>query len=180
MSAEHGLNSVLILGRGGFGTQLAELLVQSGRYGRAVFLDDSAPGCAGTLADLARPGLRAACLDAFAAVGNNAFRLELLDRLAAAGYRLPVFVHPAAVVSPSAVLGDGTVVLPFCYVGAGVTAGRGCILNAGAIIDHNAALGDGVHAAPGAIVKAGAAVAALAKVESGQVVRSPWDAPPAP
>ena len=55
------LNSVLILGRGGFGTQLAELLVQSGRYGRAVFLDDSAPGCAGTLADLARPGLRAAC-----------------------------------------------------------------------------------------------------------------------
>ena len=84
------------------------------------------------------------------------------------------------VVSPSAVLGAGTVVLPFCYVGAGVTAGRGCILNAGAIIDHNAALGDGVHAAPGAIVKAGAAVAALAKVESGQVVRSPWDAPPAP
>ena len=44
MSAEHGLNSVLILGRGGFGTQLAELLVQSGRYGRAVFLDDRAPG----------------------------------------------------------------------------------------------------------------------------------------
>ena len=114
MSAEHGLNSVLILGRGGFGTQLAELLVQSGRYGRAVFLDDSAPGCAGTLADLARPGLRAACPDAFAAVGSNAFRLELLDRLAAAGYRLPVFVHPAAVVSPSAVLGAGTVVLPFC------------------------------------------------------------------
>ncbi len=45
---------------------------------------------------------------------------------------------------------------------------------------HNAALGDGVHAAPGAIVKAGAAVAALAKVESGRVVRSSWDAPPAP
>ena len=65
-------------------------------------------------------------------------------------------------------------------MGAGVTAGRGCILTAGAIIDHNAALGDGVHAAPGAIVKAGAAVAALAKVESGRVVRSSWDAPPAP
>lgn len=170
----------LILGKGGFGAQLAELLLQSGQYEATLFLDDAAPGCAGKLADLARPDLRAACPDAFAAVGNNAFRLQLLGRLATAGYRLPVFVHPAAFVSPSAVLGAGTVVLPFCYVGAGVTAGRGCILNAGAIIDHNAALGEGVHAAPGAIVKAGAAVADLAKVESGQVVRSPWDASPAP
>ena len=166
---------VLILGKGGFGTQLAELLLQSGRYDGAVFLDDNAPGCAGRLADLDRTDLLAACPDAFAAVGSNPFRLELLRRLSGAGYRLPVFVHPAAVVAPSAALGPGTVVLPFCFVGAAVRTGQGCILNAGAIIDHNAVLGDGVHAAPGAIVKAGAAVEACTKVESGQIIRSPWD-----
>ena len=165
---------VLILGKGGFGTQLAELLLQSGRYDGAVFLDDNAPGCAGRLADLDRTDLLAACPDAFAAVGSNPFRLELLRRLSGAGYRLPVFVHPAAVVAPSAALGPGTVVLPFCFVGAAVRTGQGCILNAGAIIDHNAVLGDGVHAAPGAIVKAGAAVEACTKVESGQIIRSPW------
>lgn len=168
---------VLILGKGGFGTQLAELLLHSGRYAEAVFLDDNAPGCAGTLADLARPDLCAACPDAFAAVGSNRFRLELLQRLMDAGYRLPAFVHPAAFVAPSAQLGAGTVVLPFCFVGAGVRTGRGCILNAGALIDHGATLGDAVHAAPGSIIKAGAAVEACTKVESGQVIRSPWDNP---
>lgn len=166
---------VLILGKGGFGTQLAELLLQSDRYDKALFLDDNATGCAGKLSDLTRPDLLDECPDAFAAVGNNAFRLELLRLLSGAGYRLPVFVHPAAVVLPSAVLGPGTVVLPFCYVGAGVRAGQGCILNAGAIIDHNAVLGNGVHAAPGAIIKAGATVEACSKVESGQIIRSPWD-----
>ena len=168
---------VLILGKGGFGTQLAEMLVQSGQYAGAVFLDDNASGCAGTMAELTRADLLEACPDAFAAVGNNSFRRQLLDCLAAAGYRLPVFVHPAAVVMPSAVLGPGTVVLPFCFVGARVRTGQGCILNAGAILDHDAVLGDAVHAAPGAIIKADAAVEACTKVESGQLIRSPWDKP---
>lgn len=168
---------VLILGRGGFGTQLAELLVHSGRYTEALFLDDNAPNAAGKLADLARPDLLAACPDAFAALGNNPLRLQLLRRLAEAGYALPVFVHPAAFVTPSAQLGAGTVVLPFCFVGARVRTGQGCILNAGAVIDHDAVLGDAVHAAPGAIVKAGVHLDACTKVESGQILRSPWDKP---
>ena len=171
---------VLILGKGGFGAELAELLVQSGRYEETLFLDDNAPGCAGKLADLTRPELLAACPDAFAAVGDNAFRLQLLRQLEEAGYQLPVFVHPDASVSPTAQLGPGTVVLPQCYVGARVRAGRGCILNAGAVVDHDAVLGQAVHAAPGAIVKAGARVDDCIKVDSGRVVPSPWDAAPKP
>lgn len=166
---------ILIVGKGGFGTQLAELLIQAGQCGEVWFLDDNAPGTAGRISDLTRPELLAACPSAYAAVGNNRFRLQLLDRLAAAGYQLPVFVHPAAFVSPSARLGPATVVLPFCYVGAGVQTGRGCILNAGAIVDHDAVLEEGVHVAPGAIVKAGAKVECCDKVESGSLRRSPWD-----
>lgn len=60
-------------------------------------------------------------------------------------------------------------------MGAGVHLGVGCIVNAGAIVDHDAALGRGVHVAPGGIVKAGAVVAEYAKVDSGEVVRSPWE-----
>lgn len=171
--------SVLILGKGGFGTELAELLTATGMYEKVLFLDDSAPDCAGRLADLERPDLRALCTDAFAAVGNNALRLELIGRLRAAGYSLPVFVHPRAFVCPSARLGEGTVVLPLCWVGARTVAGTGCILNAGASIDHDAVLEDGVHAAPGAIVKAGARLERCAKVDSGEVIRSPWETPAA-
>lgn len=171
--------SALVLGKGGFGTELAELLTETGLYEKVLFLDDNAPDCAGRLDDLERPDLRALCPDAFAAVGNNALRLELIDRLRAAGYRLPVFVHSRAFVCPSARLGEGTVVLPLCWVGARTVAGAGCILNAGASIDHDVVLGDGVHAAPGAIVKAGARLESCTKVDSGQVIRSPWEIPAA-
>lgn len=164
----------LILGRGGFGVTLGELLAANG-YTEVAFLDDAATGCVGMLEDYRRPELRAAYPYAFVGIGSNALRAGLLQKLAAAGYETPVFVHPAAAVSPSAVLGAGTVVLPFAYVGAGAALGGGCIINAGAIIDHGAVLGLGAHAAPGSIVKAGAAVPDYAKVESGEIVHSPWE-----
>ena len=36
-------------------------------------------------------------------------------------------------------------------------------------------LGRGVHVAPGGIVKASAEVADFGKVDSGEIVRSPWE-----
>lgn len=167
--------TVLLLGKGGFGMQLAELLQSCGAAGRVLFLDDNAPDCAGKLRDFCDPALREHCAAAYVGLGNNSLRVELLTKLAAAGYAIPVFCHPKAFLCPSARLGPGSVVLPFAYLGAGTRTGVGCILNAGAILDHDASLGDGVHLAPGAIVKAGAEVEAFAKVDSGQIVRSPWE-----
>ena len=146
---------ILVLGRGGFGRQLGEML-ESGGWGTPVYLDDNAPGCAGMLRDYVDPRLRRQCPAAFVAIGNNALRRQLLQKLTAVGYKLPVFVHPMAEVCDSASLGPGSVVLPFAFVGANVHAGAGCILNAGAIVDHDARLGAAVHVAPGGIVKAGA------------------------
>jgi len=168
------MKSALVLGKGGFGVQLAEWLRCTATAEEIVFLDDSAPGCAGKLHDFSDPALQARCGTAFVGLGNNTLRVELLQALRGAGYETPVFLHPQAAISPSAVLGAGTVVLPFAYVGAGVQTGPGCLINAGAIVDHNAALGAGVHIAPGGIVKAGAAVPDFGKVDSGEVVQSPW------
>lgn len=174
--------NVLILGRGGFGRQLADWLLASGvRAEQLLFLDDNAPGCAGPLADYLSPVLLEGCRAAYVALGDNRLRVAYLQKLAKAGYPLPVFAAkteggPTAAVSPSAQLGFGTVVLPLAYVGAGVKAGAGCIINAGAIVDHDVTLGRGVHIAPGAIVKAGASVPDFAKVESGEVIPSPWQA----
>lgn len=171
---------VLILGRGGFGRQLADWLLESGvSEEHLLFLDDKAPGCAGPLADYLSPALSERCRTAYVALGDNRLRTDYLRRLAKAGYETPAFVAerdgvPMAAVSPSASLGPGTLVLPAAYVGAGVRAGAGCIINAGAIVDHDAVLGQGVHVAPGAIVKAGASVPDFTKVDSGEVVASPW------
>lgn len=164
----------LILGRGGFGLQLADWLAEEG-WGEAEFLDDNAPGCAGGLRDYADPALLRAHRPAFVALGDNRLRVDLLQRLTAAGYATPVFISSMAAVSPSAVLEPGCMVLPQAYVGAGAHLAAGCIINAGAIVDHNAVLGRGAHIAPGGIVKAGAAVDEFGKVDSGEIMRSPWE-----
>ena len=164
----------LILGRGGFGTQLNDWLLDEG-WGSADFLDDNAPDAVGGLRDYPDPAILHPGRPAFVALGDNKLRVELLQKLTAAGYATPVFISDAASVSPSAVLATGCIIMPRAYVGAGVHLGVGCIINAGAIVDHDAALGRGVHVAPGGIVKAGAEVAEYAKVDSGEVVRSPWE-----
>lgn len=48
--------------------------------------------------------------------------------------------------------------------------GLGCIVNCGAIVDHDCVLNDGVHVCLGAIVKAENRVPAFEKVEAGQVI----------
>lgn len=164
----------LILGRGGFGRQLNDWL-EAEDWPGADFLDDAAPDCAGKLRDYADPELLYKGRPAFVALGDNALRVELLQKLAAVGYATPAFISAAASVSPSAVIAPGCIVFPQAVVGAGVQLGAGCIVNAGAIVDHDAVLGRGVHVAPGGIVKAGATVPDFAKVDSGEVVRSPWD-----
>lgn len=164
----------LILGRGGFGRQLADWLEADG-WGSAEFLDDTAPGCVGSLRDYADPALLKPGRPAFVALGDNELRVALLQKVAAAGYATPVYISADASVSPSAVLEPGCVVLPQAYVGAGAHLAAGCIINGGAIVDHDAVLGRGVHVAPGGIVKAGAQVADFTKVDSGEIIRSPWE-----
>ena len=144
-------------------------------WGSADFLDDNAPDAVGGLRDYVDPAILKRGRPAFVALGDNKLRVELLQKLAAAGYSTPVFISDAASVSPSAVLEPGCIVLPQAYVGADAHLGVGCIVNAGAIVDHNAHLGRGVHVAPGGIVKASAEVADFGKVDSGEIVRSPWE-----
>ena len=78
----------LILGRGGFGTQLNDWLMDEG-WGSADFLDDNAPDAVGGLRDYVDPAILKRGRPAFVALGDNKLRVELLQKLAAAGYSSP-------------------------------------------------------------------------------------------
>ena len=65
----------LILGKGGFGRQLADWLRDDG-WDEPLFLDDNAPGCAGKLRDYADPALLKPGRAAFVALGSNALRVD--------------------------------------------------------------------------------------------------------
>ncbi|SUE45101.1 NeuD/PglB/VioB family sugar acetyltransferase [Roseomonas gilardii] len=116
------------------------------------------------------------------AIGHNATRLGWLRQARALGFALPVVAHPSAILSPSARIGAGSVVLPRVVLGARAVVGEGAILNSGAIVEHDCVLGDGVHVAcgaalgggvragDGALVGLNAALRPLVRVGAGAVV----------
>jgi sugar O-acyltransferase (sialic acid O-acetyltransferase NeuD family) len=149
--------ALLILGAGGHGRVVADAARQAG-YERIGMLDDRFPevetsgpfAIVGKMAQLGE--FLADYENAVAAVGDAHLRLELLDRLGAAGYRLPAVIHPSAVGSAGAALDRGVFVGPGAIVNIGADIGAATIVNSGARIDHDCRVGPGCHIAPGAVL----------------------------
>ena len=166
------MQKLLILGAGGYGRTVAE--AAAGHLATA-FLDDASPLALAPCARYAE--FVGEYAFAYPAFGDNALRAQWLQKLKAAGFRLPVLRHAQSFVSPSAVLAPGSVVLAMACVGTGSMVEEGAILNLGAILDHDCTLGACAHLAPGAVVKAGNCVPPQAKIDSGCVLgraAMPW------
>ena len=78
-------------------------------------------------------------------IGNNKVRKEIVSRLKSSFFKA---IHPNAVISQSASINDGTVVMAGVVVNAEAHIGSHCIINTGAIIDHECCLQDYVHISP--------------------------------
>ena len=92
---------LLILGAGGFGRTVREMTLCMGKWDRIMCLDDASRQdfVIGKCGDY--PRFLGEFEQAFPAFGDNAFRLEWVDLLMQAGYKVPVIIHPTAFVSPS-------------------------------------------------------------------------------
>lgn len=159
--------ALLVWGGGGHGKVVADLARAAG-YTVAGFVDrdparlgqEVEPGGARVVADEERFLREAAggrCANGadgiILAVGDNRARRECLLRVP--GLQVPALVHPSAVVSPSARLGRGTVVLPLAAVNAAARLGDAVIVNTAAVVEHDCVLADAVHVSPGAVLAGG-------------------------
>jgi sugar O-acyltransferase (sialic acid O-acetyltransferase NeuD family) len=97
-------------------------------------------------------------------------RLELLQRFRDRGRSAPALVHPLAIVSKSAVIGEGAQIMAGTVLQANCRIGQGAIVNTGAIIEHDAAIADGVHVAPGAIVLGAVDIGVCSMIGAGSVI----------
>lgn len=78
-------------------------------------------------------------------IGNNKVRKEVVSRLKSSFFKA---IHTDAIISPSASINDGTVVMAGVVVNAEAHIGRHCIINTGSVIDHECNLEDYVHVSP--------------------------------
>lgn len=79
-------------------------------------------------------------------------------------------IHHSAVVSTSATIGEGSVILQGAVVQVDVSVGKHCIINTSASVDHDCKLGDYVHVSPRAVLCGNVQIGELSQVGAGAVV----------
>ncbi len=85
--------------------------------------------------------------------GNH--RMNLFKMIKKLGMDLPTIVSPFSYVAPSAVIGEGSIIMHHALVNAGSKIGHNCIINSKALIEHDVTVGDHCHISTGSILNGG-------------------------
>jgi len=167
---------LVIIGAGGHARVVIDVARAAG-FNPVAALDPASSGsrCNGVEVfggdDLAESLFAQGLRQAVVAIGDNQLRTRLGARLEEIGFTLPLIGHPSAVLSPSARIGPGTVIMPLAVVNACAKIGRMVIINTNAVIEHDCQIDDGVHIAPGSRLGGTVWVGTCALVGIGSVIR---------
>lgn len=101
------------------------------------------------------------------AIGDNQVRKRVVEKTK---HRFTNAIHPSAIISSYASLGEGNMVLHGTIIQAQSRIGNHIIINTKAQVDHDCILGDYVHLAPGAILCGTVSVGEGAFIGAGAVV----------
>lgn len=168
------MKNLLIWGAGGHGRVILDIARAMGTFGRIAFYDDSEDVTGKVPVERISGGFQEARrlgFDTFVvAIGPNATRARRFEEALATGMEAAICIHPTAWISPSAVIGEGTVVMPGVVMQTDSRVGVNCILNTGTIVEHDCVVGDHVHLSPGVTLCGNVTVGPLAHLGAGVTV----------
>jgi acetyltransferase EpsM len=105
------------------------------------------------------------------AVGNSELRRQIVKRFLVVNSRWASVIDSSAQVSTAVCIGNGVVIMPGALINCGATLGDHCIVNTGAIIEHDVKVGAFVQVAPGVVIGGGAVLESGAYIGLGARVR---------
>lgn len=161
---------VFILGAGGHGRVVLDILIQAGQHEVVGFLDNNAEvngrrvdgiPVLGGIGDIERLVELHQATGIVIAVGDNGARRGLARSVQRMGLNLVSAIHPAATLATTAIFGRNVVIAAGAVVCANCQIGDSVILNTGCIVDYQSMIGEGAHLCPGV------RVAARVKIEAG-------------
>jgi sugar O-acyltransferase (sialic acid O-acetyltransferase NeuD family) len=153
---------VVVYGAGGHGKVVAEILTVSG-YTVMGFVDDAPARVGSSIGDL--PVFAAAewlgwhpDAEVAMGIGDNPARQRAALRVKQNRGSLITVVHPRAIFSRTAKIGDGAVIMPGVVLNADCEIGDGAIVNTGAIVEHDVKVGHYAHLSPNCTLGGGALI----------------------
>lgn len=165
---------IILIGASGHGRVCAEIAELTG-YKEVAFLDldpdmteyagHKVIGVENDLEKLVNPNT-----DFFVSLGMNEKRERIHAKIRNAGGRIATLIHPAAVVSKSATISDGTAIMAGAVINPGTVIGEGCIINTSSSVDHDCNIGNFTHVAVGAHICGNVATGTKVWVGAGATV----------
>jgi len=152
------MTKLAILGASGHGKVVADAAILSENWSEIVFFDDAFPDVK-YIENISVNGNIETLIEnkktfdgIVIAIGNNKTRTSKQYYLEQHGCNIVSIIHPSAVVSQSAKIGAGSVVMAGAVINAFSNIGKSCIINTNAVVEHDCFLSDGVHVSPGALL----------------------------
>lgn len=103
-------------------------------------------------------------------IGNNFIRSDLVKKILLMGYDLPSLIHPSAIISSSATISQGTIIMPLCVISANSKIAQGVIINSGSIIEHDCIIEEFVHVSPNCALAGGVSVGTMSQIGIGSSI----------
>ena len=166
------MNRLVIIGAGGHGRVIADNALKNG-YNEICFVDDSATGdcigfpIVGVIGDVEK--LNDGKTDFIIGIGNNATRKIIAEKFDVNWVSL---VHPSAQLAFNARIGKGTVVMANAVVNVCASVGDHCIINTGAVVEHDNIIENYTHISPNVALGGSVRIGTLTHLGLGATVKN--------
>ena len=173
---------VIGFGAGGHARVIIDILTSIGGFDIAGLLDEDRSlwntevlgvpvlGEDGLRDDVYQRGIRHAFIG-LGSIKNAEPRKRLYELARTSGFELVRAIHPSAVVSKYASIGDGPMIMAGAIVNPAARIGDNVIINSGAIVEHDCEIGDHSHLATGARLGGGVAIGEGSHIGLGASIR---------
>lgn len=164
------MKKLVILGFGGYGKTIEDIVVSANLFDEILFLDDF----------IENSKVKGVCTDFikfisddtwfYPAFGNNNLRIEWINMIHAQNGQIATIIHPSSYIGRNVTIGAGTAILPNSSICTTAILKNGCIVNFGAVVEHDTVIEKGVHIGINSTVKSYNHIPPFAEIEAGQVI----------
>ncbi|MEH7308402.1 acetyltransferase [Neobacillus drentensis] len=147
---------IVVIGRGGHSKVIADMILSDQENDIVGYLDDKYDNVGlfeniycGPISSATQLVEHFYDLKFVIAIGDNKVRQSIVQKLNLPDETYLSVIHKSAVISLSAKIDIGTVVMPHTVINADTRIGVHSIINTGSVIEHDCIIGDYSHICPG-------------------------------